>query len=375
MYCRNPPIVNLSVVATKFVDIAEGTTSITSFLSNKTHAQDKRLVSSSGNRETVSLKSGQQQQSANSIRKFFTSGRNVTFSKPALLDPPQIEVLYEPSNCSDGQQASSNNHSCVARSRSSSPEIQFISYTGDNVAVSGPEYVESETHSSNEKRLEVCNNGDALPVLRHWVSETQNQTQTCSERQKAFTSQTVQETQILRTPNKSQTKVSSGNWPLDESRKTGQSLSGENSLKAGFFGRRMLDYAQEFEEGLKEGKDMSPVEWDKYSRILSEMKASKINTYTETQRTEYTIATDETFSSVDKTNEQETPSNEEAPIARHPEKNDSNSEHRCAGNDPRDADSADYSTCDQCGSLVSAWDLPEHLDFHFAQQLQKVSSL
>ncbi len=34
-------------------------------------------------------------------------------------------------------------------------------------------------------------------------------------------------------------------------------------------------------------------------------------------------------------------------------------------------DASDYSECEQCGKLVSAWDLPEHLDFHFAQQLQK----
>ena len=34
-------------------------------------------------------------------------------------------------------------------------------------------------------------------------------------------------------------------------------------------------------------------------------------------------------------------------------------------------DNTDYSKCDECGRMVSAWDLPEHLDFHFAQKLQK----
>ena len=37
---------------------------------------------------------------------------------------------------------------------------------------------------------------------------------------------------------------------------------------------------------------------------------------------------------------------------------------------PLVADS-DYSKCEECGDLVSAWDLPEHLDFHFAQKIQK----
>ena len=37
---------------------------------------------------------------------------------------------------------------------------------------------------------------------------------------------------------------------------------------------------------------------------------------------------------------------------------------------PLVADS-DYSKCEECGDLVSAWDLPEHLDFHFAQKIQR----
>eukprot|EP00117_Sycon_ciliatum_P014902 scpid38683/ scgid14972/ DNA polymerase eta; RAD30 homolog A; Xeroderma pigmentosum variant type protein len=32
--------------------------------------------------------------------------------------------------------------------------------------------------------------------------------------------------------------------------------------------------------------------------------------------------------------------------------------------------SCDWQRCDQCSKMVSAWDLPEHLDFHFAQSLQ-----
>ena len=34
-------------------------------------------------------------------------------------------------------------------------------------------------------------------------------------------------------------------------------------------------------------------------------------------------------------------------------------------------DDTDYSKCAECGHMISAWDLPEHLDFHFAQKLQK----
>ncbi|XP_048580274.1 DNA polymerase eta isoform X2 [Nematostella vectensis] len=32
---------------------------------------------------------------------------------------------------------------------------------------------------------------------------------------------------------------------------------------------------------------------------------------------------------------------------------------------------SDYMQCDTCKEMVSAWDLPEHLDFHFAEQLQR----
>ena len=34
-------------------------------------------------------------------------------------------------------------------------------------------------------------------------------------------------------------------------------------------------------------------------------------------------------------------------------------------------DHADMMPCEKCGKAVSAWDLPEHLDFHFAQELQR----
>ena len=37
---------------------------------------------------------------------------------------------------------------------------------------------------------------------------------------------------------------------------------------------------------------------------------------------------------------------------------------------PLMADS-DYSKCEECGHVVSAWELPEHLDFHFAQKIQR----
>ena len=38
-------------------------------------------------------------------------------------------------------------------------------------------------------------------------------------------------------------------------------------------------------------------------------------------------------------------------------------------------DSSDVSRCEKCNQLVSAWDLPEHLDFHFAMDLQKAQDL
>ena len=34
------------------------------------------------------------------------------------------------------------------------------------------------------------------------------------------------------------------------------------------------------------------------------------------------------------------------------------------------ADTSDYINCEKCGERVLAWDLPEHLDFHFAMDLQ-----
>ena len=34
-------------------------------------------------------------------------------------------------------------------------------------------------------------------------------------------------------------------------------------------------------------------------------------------------------------------------------------------------ENSDYSRCEECGDVISAWDLPEHLDFHFAQKLQR----
>ena len=39
-------------------------------------------------------------------------------------------------------------------------------------------------------------------------------------------------------------------------------------------------------------------------------------------------------------------------------------------NRPLVADS-DYSKCEECGDVISAWELPEHLDFHFAQKIQR----
>lgn len=41
-----------------------------------------------------------------------------------------------------------------------------------------------------------------------------------------------------------------------------------------------------------------------------------------------------------------------------------------AGSDCSNSNSTDWQQCDQCGTLVSAWQLPEHLDFHYAQALQ-----
>ncbi|XP_059172551.1 DNA polymerase eta-like [Physella acuta] len=36
-------------------------------------------------------------------------------------------------------------------------------------------------------------------------------------------------------------------------------------------------------------------------------------------------------------------------------------------------DSEDYIECDKCGQIISMWELPEHNDFHFAQELQNQS--
>lgn len=42
---------------------------------------------------------------------------------------------------------------------------------------------------------------------------------------------------------------------------------------------------------------------------------------------------------------------------------------KCAGTLQRDT--SDLTKCDQCGALIPAWELPEHLDFHFALELSK----
>nr|2I5O_A Chain A, DNA polymerase eta [Homo sapiens] len=31
----------------------------------------------------------------------------------------------------------------------------------------------------------------------------------------------------------------------------------------------------------------------------------------------------------------------------------------------------DQVPCEKCGSLVPVWDMPEHMDYHFALELQK----
>ena len=36
-----------------------------------------------------------------------------------------------------------------------------------------------------------------------------------------------------------------------------------------------------------------------------------------------------------------------------------------------DEDAVDYQTCDKCGKDLPVWEIPEHMDFHFAQELQK----